>query len=165
MSDVLRTSPQLRLVGQQPATDDVLRRDAEERRAEIGVQSENRAASTNPELEAADPRWVLASRAYSQLDGAALSPERRERVLRTASTLGIRPFDANLIIAIVQDRARRGRPLGSAAGTLSLVQNPNADHGESGRIATGSAAWWQLVLTLAAGLTGTALLIRWLLGA
>ncbi len=112
----------LRLVGNGDTTlmDDW----AKARRARQDVISENRSASSNARLDPADPRWVLAARAYSQLQSGALSPERRERVMRTSRHLGIRPFDANLIIALVQDHARSGRDLSSAHGVLRLVQSP-----------------------------------------
>lgn len=55
-----------------------------------------------------DPRWVMAVRTAEQLQGAILSPEKRERLIKLGKTMGLSPFDANLIIAIVQDQARRG---------------------------------------------------------
>jgi len=55
-----------------------------------------------------DPRWVLALRTAEALDGAVLPPERRDRLVRLGKLLGMTPFDANLVIAIVQDQARRG---------------------------------------------------------
>ncbi|MEL7088663.1 MAG: hypothetical protein AAGL98_09530, partial [Planctomycetota bacterium] len=55
-----------------------------------------------------DPRWVLAVRAAEQLEGAVLAPEKRDRLVRTGKMLGLTAFDASLIIAIVQDQARRG---------------------------------------------------------
>jgi hypothetical protein len=92
--------------------------------ARRAVAAENRAASGNTTLNPTDPRWVLAARAYSQLQGVTLSPERRDRVMRTAETLGIRPFDASVIIAIVQDQARRRQPLGAAQPMLELIDRP-----------------------------------------
>lgn len=56
----------------------------------------------------ADPRWVLAVRTAELLQGDILSPERRERIVRMARMFDLTPFDANMIIAIVQDQARRG---------------------------------------------------------
>ncbi len=88
------------------------------------VSAENRRAAANPDLRPGDPRWVLAVRAYSQLEGSTLTPERRRKVLRTAEQLGVRPFDANVIIAIVQDHARAGRSLHNAAPTLKLLNEP-----------------------------------------
>ena len=55
-----------------------------------------------------DPRWVLAVRAAEQLQGATLTPPARDRLVRMAKAFGLTAFDANLIIAIVQDQARRG---------------------------------------------------------
>lgn len=73
----------------------------------------------------ADPRWVFAVRVAQQLDGgraAILCFEKRKRLHHTAKRLGLRPFDAGLVIAIVQDAARTGRPLGPATtDRLSLV--------------------------------------------
>lgn len=89
--------------------------------AESFIAAENRRAAANPDIKPTDPRWVLAVRAYSQLQGSTLTPQRRQKVLRTAEQLGVRPFDANVIIAIVQDHARTGRSLSDAAPTLSLL--------------------------------------------
>ena len=55
-----------------------------------------------------DPRWVLAVRVAEHLQGSILPPSARDRLVRLGKTLGLTPFDANLIIAIVQDQARRG---------------------------------------------------------
>lgn len=55
-----------------------------------------------------DPRWVLAVRTAEVLDGPVLAPQKRERLVRLGKVLGLSPFDANLVIAIVQDQARRG---------------------------------------------------------
>lgn len=55
-----------------------------------------------------DPRWVLAVRTAERLEGATLRPERRERLLQLGKAMGLSPFDCSLIIAIVQDQARRG---------------------------------------------------------
>ena len=110
--------PHLRLVGAADGWTDALTR------ARQAVADENRAAAANRSLNPTDPRWVLAARAYSQLQGSALTYERRMRVMRTARRLGVRPFDANLIIAIVQDQARRGRGLPEAAGTIALLEPP-----------------------------------------
>ena len=56
----------------------------------------------------ADPRWVLAVRTAEQLQGTVLTPERREKLLRVGKMMGLTLFDCNLVIAIVQDQARRG---------------------------------------------------------
>lgn len=66
------------------------------------------APQTTPLQGTTDPRWVLAVRTAELLQGAILSPERRERIVRMARLFDLTPFDANMIIAIVQDQARRG---------------------------------------------------------
>jgi hypothetical protein len=71
-----------------------------------------------------DPRWVLAVACTRLLEGgrAAILPvEARERVVRLASHLGLRAFDAALVIAIVQDAARRGEPLGGEVAARLLL--------------------------------------------
>ena len=55
-----------------------------------------------------DPRWVLAVRAAESLEGNTLDPGTRDRLVRLGKTMGLTAFDGNLIIAIVQDQARRG---------------------------------------------------------
>lgn len=55
-----------------------------------------------------DPRWVLAIRTAEMLQGDILTPESRERIVRMGKMFNLTPFDANMIIAIVQDQARRG---------------------------------------------------------
>ncbi len=55
-----------------------------------------------------DPRWVLAVRTAELLQGDILTPECRERIIRMSRLFNLTPFDANMIIAIVQDQARRG---------------------------------------------------------
>jgi hypothetical protein len=147
--------PRLRLVG---ADDGPARRDwARSRRVRQAVIRENRRAAQNPTLEPTDPRWVLAVRAHSQLQGATLTPDRRERVMRTARLLGVRPFDASLIIAIVQDQARRGEDLAGAAGTLALIHRPQ-------RRWRRTWVWLRWIAAVAAALMANALLIWWLLG-
>src|SRR6185295_11957443 len=78
--------------------------------AAASVRSENFAAAS---LDATDARWVLAVRASQSLEGGAaaiLAPERRRRLISFALGMGLRAFDANLVIAIVQDAARCGLP-------------------------------------------------------
>ncbi len=68
----------------------------------------SQAPPSTPFQGTADPRWVLAVRTAEMLEGTVLSPERRERIVRMAKLFGLTAFDANMIIAIVQDQARRG---------------------------------------------------------
>ena len=80
---------------------------------ELEVAQANRQAAS---IDALDARWVFACRGATSIEGgraAILRPEARDRLLAQASRLGLRQFDANLIIAIVQDSARCGHePLG-----------------------------------------------------
>lgn len=71
-----------------------------------------------------DARWRLATETQRALQGAVLAYEDRRELLALANRLGIRAFDANLILAVVQDRARRGEPLESAAPTVAMVPKP-----------------------------------------
>ena len=145
------TQPRLRLVGGEVPHTSPLETPAREL-----VAGENRRAARNLELQPTDPRWVLAVRASSQLQGTALTLERRQRVMRTAQQLGVRAFDANLIIAIVQDHARRGRTLSQAAGTIALLETPSA------RRADRAILRW--VAAVAAAVAANAFLIWWLTG-
>ncbi len=61
-----------------------------------------------PITGATDPRWVLAVRTAEMLEGDVLPPNKRESLMRTGKVMGLSPFDSSLILAIVQDRARRG---------------------------------------------------------
>jgi hypothetical protein len=74
----------------------------------LRIAAENHAASG---LGATDARWVLAVQVMRSLEGgkaAMLRPEKRRGLLVAAQTLGLRSFDANLVIAIVQDGVRSG---------------------------------------------------------
>ena len=120
------------------------------------VARETQAAGTGTILEPTDPRWVLAVRTQMQLQGTMLTPQRRQQVLRTARLLGVRSFDANLIIAIVQDRARRGEPLAAVAPAIAMV---NAQQPQSER-RRAIARWLNALL---AAVIVTVLLIWWVM--
>lgn len=120
--------PVLRLVGEQAAATGSeypawagqpgLRAE-ESRRSQ--VRRENHAASLRFDLDPNDPRWVLATEARIALQGATLTADRRQRLLGLAHQLGMRPFDANLVIAIVQDEARSGSAAPPLAGRLRII--------------------------------------------
>jgi len=82
--------------------------------------------SRGPSIARTDPRWVFAVLVASRLEGgraAVLRPEQRERLLRAGRGLGLRPFDAALAIALVQDAARRGEAPGqTGAGGPGLAE-------------------------------------------
>ncbi|MCA9284498.1 MAG: hypothetical protein KDA22_04745 [Phycisphaerales bacterium] len=147
--------PRLRLVGDEPVAPmaPMASVDAARRRA---VAEENVAAAHNLAIDPSDPRWRVALAAAGLLDGAALAPDRRQRVLRTARELGVRLFDANLIIAVVQDAARSGRPLETTAGTLAFVQ--------PGRAPRTWPLWIALGAAVLAALGVQLMLVAWLTG-
>ena len=80
------------------------------RRAEETSEADYpRRLSEDPSLvHPTDPRWVLAIKVSEALQGATLTLDRRQRLIRLGKLLGLTPFDANLIVAIIQDQARRG---------------------------------------------------------
>lgn len=58
-----------------------------------------------------DARLIFAQRVASHLEGgkaAILRPELRKKLLVEGATLGLRSFDASMIIAVAQDAAQRG---------------------------------------------------------
>lgn len=145
--------------------------------ARARVRHENLAAATAtgaiPALTptsspaADDPRLGFAVRVAQQLEGgraALLRPERRRRLLREARRLGLRPFDAHLIVAIVQDGARRRTPAhtpdldASTTSRLALVH-----HAERRPRAT--MPWISALTAVALGLAGASALTLWLLTA
>ena len=95
--------------------------------ASIGIASE-RGQAVKPLSSATDPRWVLAVRAAEALQGSVLVPEQRQQLLKLGRRLGLTLFDANLVLAIVQDQARRGYISAScpAAGIEQLAMVPPA---------------------------------------
>lgn len=101
----------------------------------------------------ADARGTLVLRIEESLEGgraAVLRPERRRRLLRIARMLGVREFDAHLLIAQAQERARRGETLsGEVVG------------GGGAAPARESAAWWLLAMALTLGLLGFGALRAW----
>lgn len=176
--------PVLRLVGESAAATGSERlrltnqpgRPAEESRRSQ-VRRENHAAAMRFDLDPNDPRWILALRAQSELQGTALTADRRQRLLTLAHRLGMRSFDANLVIAIVQDEARSG-PVGSTlterlriippgaattpAGPSPSVAAPPHRPPETPEVRPGLT---MLILTVLVAAGVLALLIRWLMEA
>jgi tellurite resistance protein len=91
-------------------------------------------------LAATDPRWVLAMRVNESMQGAVLPPERRQSLLRLGRVLGLTAFDSNLIIAIVQDRARRGETVVDGIDQLRLVSTRKHRHAARQRVNIAVAA-------------------------
>ncbi|MCH8823342.1 MAG: hypothetical protein IH984_07525 [Planctomycetes bacterium] len=129
----------------------------ESMRASQAVARENAAASRNEHLDPTDPRWIIAAKTHAQLQGSALTHERRQRVLRLAHRLGVRPFEANVIIAIVQDKARQGETLSDATPTLKMLRDPREDRKTRN---SGLVRWlWAIATATLANI----LLIWWLM--
>lgn len=143
------SQPHLRLVGVKEA--------GPEHRGRQAVAAENRDAAAKPDLDPTDPRWVLAVRAYTQLEGSALTFDRRERLMRSARCMGVRPFDASMILAIVQDRARRGGSLSDAASTVAMLE-PAVPRRDTNAVIV---RW---VAAVASAAIATTLLIQWVIG-
>lgn len=122
------------------------------------IAQENRSAA---KLDARDARWVLAIRVGQAIEGgrqAMLSPEKRRRLIREGQHLGLRDFDTNLIIAIVQDGARTGEGLGyNVEQRLSMIRAPGRER---------DARQVMLLVAMSLGIAGLWLMImvRWLGG-
>lgn len=69
------------------------------------------AANPTPITSPTDPRWVLAIRTAQVMQGDVLPPTQRETLMIQGKSMGLSAFDCSLILAIIQDRARRGIPL------------------------------------------------------
>jgi len=165
--DIPTHAPHLRLVGDdrtpstellRPASDVPARMRAGQAQATRAVERENRQAARNVEMDPTDPRWVFAARAYSQLDGAALTADRREKLMKTARQLGIRVFDASVIIAMVQDRARRGESLREVTPTLEMMPV------DRGAPAPMNLHLWRWVAAIGSAMFLAWLLMRWVVG-
>ena len=85
------------------------------------IALENRLAAGRQDLGHQNPYWRLAGDVAGALDGAVLTPERRRGLIEEARRLGMREFDANLVIAVVQDRARRGEHITSVNGPIAVL--------------------------------------------
>lgn len=113
-------------------------------------------------MDSTDARWVLACRVAVSLEGgraAILRPEARDRLLVQAERMGLRPFDANLVIAIVQDSARCGlEPLGlPTAERLPMVRPAHTP------TPAGLPVLARLGIALSVGAVLAATMIRWLI--
>jgi hypothetical protein len=109
-------------------------------------------------IDANDPRWVLAMQTQARLHGATLTPERRDELMKSGTRLGLRAFETNLVIAVVQDRARTNQPLRLAQSALSLM--PVAAPQIKARQRTATMLRWFLAGAGAAGFA--TLIMRWL---
>lgn len=155
MSSAASSPQHLRLVGVDDP--DVLDIWTNQRPARQSVIRENRLSAGNIQLEPTDPRWVLAVKTHTHLQGSTLTPERRQRLLSIASKIGLRPFEANLIMAVVQDHARRGEHLDAALPALVMIESPKASNP--------SAGWWRWIAALCCAILANVFLIWWLTSA
>ena len=117
----------------------------------LRARESTRQRSLDPE----DPRWMLACATRDALQGAVLTFENRRKVLLLAQRVGIRAFDANLIVAIVQDRARRGEPIDQVAEAITVIPKPAPPR-------RSLAPAWTWAAAILVAVLADALLIGWL---
>lgn len=128
------------------------RAERREREARREVAKENVLASALPPT---DVRWILALRVQGELQGgraALLTPTVRERLMAEAAGMGLRAFDASLVIAIVQDEARM-----AAAGMLRERLRLVRPAGRAGVRGVAAAAG----LAVGLGMLAVVMLARW----
>ncbi|MEM9345275.1 MAG: hypothetical protein AAGB26_01530 [Planctomycetota bacterium] len=65
-------------------------------------------SNPTPMAGVTDPRWVLALATAQVMEGDVLPPTKRELLMQRGKSMGLSAFDCSLILAIIQDRARRG---------------------------------------------------------
>ncbi len=136
----------------------------DESRARRAIADENRRAATMAhEASEVDIRHILALRTEESLEGgraALLTAPRRRELVKAGERMGLRPFESNLIIAIVQDGARRGKSLASRETRAALGVIPVPESREERR----SEAWmWIRVALATAALSGLlfTMLVEW----
>ncbi|MGQ0627390.1 MAG: hypothetical protein ACT4PL_04725 [Phycisphaerales bacterium] len=138
------------------------RRPAARQSAQTGhmaVAGENVAASALPYNDA---RWVMAVRTAQMAEGgraAIIPPRSRRALLRQAKSIGIRAFDAHLIIAIVQDAIRSGRGALSRESQASLAMVAPA-----GPVTEPAFPWPLVVASLFMGFIIFSTVAEWITG-
>lgn len=150
-SQAYNTGPvYLRLVGGDAGT-------SEPATARRSTAMENHAAAG---LSPTDMRSALSVEVARAIEGgraAILRPERRRALISRAKVMGLREFDANLIIAVVQDAARRGESHASGEVRATLGMIPNGAETEGGTLRA-------VLATVLAAAVFVALVV-WILGA
>lgn len=155
------THPYLRLVGS--AVTDEMAQWQRQQQAKNDVTKENR-LSAHGTLSPDDPALTLATQVRCELQGPVLSPQRREKLLKSANKLGLRPFQASLVIAVEQDRARLG------SNTLPTLPTPPSPESAAARTAhivehlanEAQTMFWRWLLAGASALVLAGILIRML---
>lgn len=113
------------------------------------ISRENRST----QLSGDDHRAVFAAHVSRQLDGgraAILAPDKRRHLLKIARQLGLGDFDANLVIAIVQDAVREGDdPLVVSRDERLALIRPAAPEPTGARMLL---AWWVGAMLLGAAI-------------
>lgn len=126
-----------------------------------------------PALMGDDARWVFAVRVRREVQGghaAIVTPESRKRLLKLANRLGLRDFDANLVIAIVQDDARTHGgtlpvPSDAVRGPLNLVRPAETPRTKFGWRADHIRALAPFAASVALAAVFCVAAVRWLLQA
>lgn len=130
-----------------------------------GVAAENRrAAAMNPE----DARWTVAVATAMAVEGGRagiISAERRANVAKLATSVGLRPFDTALIMAVVQDATRAGEaPLSVGVqqrlqliGSTGIADQTAPPDDTTNQARLVAAFVWAVLL----GLIGMWVLVRW----
>ena len=123
--------PKLRLVGsdsQSVAGAGMRAVTPEQVKRRMEVARENRLANqTAQKIDPGDLRIIFAIEVAKNLDGgraAILTPEKRQALVEDAARRGLKPFDANLVIAMVQHAAREGQSAESSTVTSLLPLVP-----------------------------------------
>ena len=75
---------------------------------------------------ATDPRWVLAVSTAQLMEGDVLPPHKREVLMVQGKSMGLSPFDCSLILATIQDRARRGIALDECPAASESTDSTSA---------------------------------------
>lgn len=119
-------------------------------------------AAAHASLDPSEPHWKLAMETYRSLTGATLPPEQRERLLRMARRLGVRTFDASVVMAMTQDRARRGESLD---GLVRLLPRAGAAMPQPAQSASMDRVLALLVVSGVLGSLIAAIVASWIAGA
>ena len=146
------SQPELRLVGSRLTPEFAAWEQSQ--RSRNAVVKENRLAAHGPLLEPHDSILKLATETRLELQGPVLTPERRTKLLKLANRIGVRPFDASLVIAIEQDRARR------EAVNNEVVEAPEEVELQIPNV--GRPFLWRWFLATLGSMVAAILLIRWL---